>query len=352
MKPPPHQQHQNVASDVPMATTIEEHTPLQGLTETLLPELRREVLQYLDAQDLAELSCVSKQLSKECEDDALPQYRTAVIRCPAPAKNNMSMAMGCYHSLHPLLGALLKIPTRQNQYASKFPVFEERFTRLQAQGICHLPKINAREAKPVANSLKLQQITHMDLSSDNNSNNNNNNSYPQVAPSIGRLMTQVVPNLQELDLSYNHVTTAVLADAARNCPKLERIHLQNGLAGGVASSTGIDWKNCHALKELLLDGTLLQASKREVTEMFQDADNVVACPLRYCMENLERVSLKGCRHYDRLPKNAVDVVSEPFTQLGLIKFVRNAPNLRWFRSDLTADNVKMLQQERPEVIFE
>ena len=34
----------------------------------------------------------------------------------------------------------------------------------------------------------------------------------------------------------------------------------------------------------------------------------------------------------------------------LIKFVRNAPpTLRWFRSDLTSDNMEMLRMERPEI---
>jgi hypothetical protein len=35
----------------------------------------------------------------------------------------------------------------------------------------------------------------------------------------------------------------------------------------------------------------------------------------------------------------------------LIRFVRNAPNLRWFRSDLTPENVAMLKAERPDVTF-
>lgn len=35
----------------------------------------------------------------------------------------------------------------------------------------------------------------------------------------------------------------------------------------------------------------------------------------------------------------------------LIKFVRKTPSLRWFRSDLTAANVAMLKEERPEITF-
>jgi hypothetical protein len=37
-----------------------------------------------------------------------------------------------------------------------------------------------------------------------------------------------------------------------------------------------------------------------------------------------------------------------FTQNALIKFVRNAPSsIRWFRSDLTLENMNMLRMERP-----
>jgi hypothetical protein len=35
----------------------------------------------------------------------------------------------------------------------------------------------------------------------------------------------------------------------------------------------------------------------------------------------------------------------------LMDFVRSAPSLQWFRSDLTPENVAMLQRERPGVTF-
>jgi hypothetical protein len=41
----------------------------------------------------------------------------------------------------------------------------------------------------------------------------------------------------------------------------------------------------------------------------------------------------------------------PIPQHAIAEFVRRAPNLRWLRSDLTPDNVAMLQLERPDVTF-
>ena len=41
----------------------------------------------------------------------------------------------------------------------------------------------------------------------------------------------------------------------------------------------------------------------------------------------------------------------PVTQEMLIKMVRHHPTLRWLRSDLTEENIAMLQHECPEVTF-
>ena len=64
---------------------------------------------------------------------------------------------------------------------------------------------------------------------------------------------------------------------------------------------------------------------------------------RFC-KSIERLSIRNATYYSgskrtrNIPQNA------------LIKFVRKAPaSLRWFRSDLTEENIVMLQKERPEI---
>lgn len=47
----------------------------------------------------------------------------------------------------------------------------------------------------------------------------------------------------------------------------------------------------------------------------------------------------------------VEGVGEPLPQELLINMVRRHPTLRWLRSDLMAENVAMLKQERPEIAF-
>ena len=63
---------------------------------------------------------------------------------------------------------------------------------------------------------------------------------------------------------------------------------------------------------------------------------------------LERVSMKGVTLQ---VLGAEEQEPEPVPQDIIIKFVRRHHPLRWLRSDLTAENVAMLQQERPEVTF-
>jgi hypothetical protein len=60
--------------------------------------------------------------------------------------------------------------------------------------------------------------------------------------------------------------------------------------------------------------------------------------------NVQRLSIKDASFGDGNESRQV-------SQCMLIKMVRRHRNLRWLRSDLTADNIAMLQRERPEMTF-
>ena len=317
---------------------------------TFLPELRRTVLQYLDEYDLGELSMVSRLCREDCKHPSLSQRRRAVIRC-------LEDTSARFHYLHPLGGALLKVPTKSNGYSKAYPVFQERFTYLKIENPSALPKIVNREAKPIMSSVKMDHVTHLDLSSSNANCSvvKSRRGFPQIAPSVTKLMHHVVPAIKVLDLSHNQVNTATVADAARNYKKLESIRLEGGLLA--SSITGIDLKHCEALKELFLANTLVTASAKEEIDVFEKEEEEEACPFVHCLRNLERVSFKGCHYFNMTAARTEDttpnssVRGKPFSQVGLIKFVRNAPSLKWFDSDLTKDNVEMLQAERPDLVF-
>jgi hypothetical protein len=63
--------------------------------------------------------------------------------------------------------------------------------------------------------------------------------------------------------------------------------------------------------------------------------------------NLERVTLKHAEYQSSSTfNNWIELPQE-----ALIKFVRHTPNLRWFCSDLTQENIAILKDKRPEVEF-
>jgi hypothetical protein len=64
--------------------------------------------------------------------------------------------------------------------------------------------------------------------------------------------------------------------------------------------------------------------------------------------NLERVTLKHAAMTFRSP---CDQGWKVLPQEALMKFARHTPNLRWFCSDLTEENIASLKEERPEVEF-
>lgn len=80
--------------------------------------------------------------------------------------------------------------------------------------------------------------------------------------------------------------------------------------------------------------------------LFEASDSPY-CVLWHCLKKLERVSLKDATYY----VYGKYYKTKPFSQLGLMKFVQKAENLRWFRSNLTAKNIAILQAERPEITF-
>ena len=60
----------------------------------------------------------------------------------------------------------------------------------------------------------------------------------------------------------------------------------------------------------------------------------------HCSKALERVSIRNLIWGSMYCRQKI-----------LIKFVRNVPTLRWFRSNLTEENMNMLRLERPDIEF-
>jgi len=352
----------------------EEHAPLLS---NVLPEIRHEVLRFLDSTDLANMSMVSRQSRTDCARPDLSQQRTALIDCkPCPIEDR-NMPFTTAYGMHPLVRALLKLPLSSDNNLT----FQSRFTRMQVRAPTHLQKINNREAKPIIKSTAFTHITDLDVSCTNNTERHASLPQQTVAPSIVRLLLQLLPNVRDVDLSYSRLTTAICADIGRHARTVTRLRFVGSWLA-VSSITLVDLKECNRrLTELDLTNATLAATAKEESDLLLDldlssdvegeADHVnpnlhPSCPLIHVLANVQGLRLKGCRyvnmtalkhaqHLALLEDPAATTLptstGQPMTQLGLMKIVRHAKNLKWMESDLTRENVELLKQERPEIDF-
>jgi hypothetical protein len=189
----------------------------------------------------------------------------------------------------------------------------------------------------------LSDVTSLDMSFDPHSTNTRiRETWKVIVP-----FTAMLVNLQEIDLSYiidSQVTLTTLDAALRKCPNLQKITC-NG-SQGLFSMRGIQICN---LKEFDLD-----CSELVTYDFVTVAENMFSFSGREHLfqanKGIERLSIKNIT-WKCIPLMSDEETGEPVTQEMLIKMVRNLPSLCWLKSDLSDENVAMLQAERPEITF-
>ena len=161
----------------------------------------------------------------------------------------------------------------------------------------------------------------------------------------------MLPNLREINLTniggegFDKVLDRLLAGA----PQLERITWNNIDSSSNIYIDGTDMTEATNLREIIMDGSIFSCGKIETIETMSDLENRPRIFLFCFLESqvLERISIRRAkvRVYDQQTYTTVP-------QNALIKFIRNAPrSLRSFRSDLSKENIKLLQLERPGIEF-
>jgi hypothetical protein len=250
-------------------------------------------------------------------------------------------------------------------------VFRGKRTRLKMSGLDRIKLSRMSDVKRLSKQIsKLEEVIFLDVSFDATLRLK----HRRVKNSVGKALSFMLPNLLEIDMSYMKITPTAVNAIAENCPNL-RVFRWNGSDDGF-DLTGQDLSNCRNLKELYLDNARLDtfATRQEhipimVWEPTGQLDEEKIFILWRCAKNLERVSLKGTKwlhwesnmlylrllgtlsaSYHPPPLSGIGLTSF-LPQESLLKFVRNAPNLKWFRSDLSAMNVAILKKERPCVTF-
>lgn len=191
---------------------------------------------------------------------------------------------------------------------------------------------------------KITNIVKLDLSIPQQANSERDR---KVYANVVKVLSSLLPNLKEVDCSFMRTGQSTANDLCKHCPRLERFKWNH--PGADLFLIGQDFKQCKNLKELYLDHAsfFCTGNTREVIQN-GCTSNVLFCD-KGC-HDLERVSIRKCKYFGWC---GVLHLSRPeiLPQSALIEYVRWAKKLRWFRSDLSKQNIEMLKRERREVCF-
>jgi hypothetical protein len=292
-------------------------------------ECNARILQFLDVDDLANAAQVSRRFNENSLHPSLPQNRTAMLTCV----RRLDKSTGIF-SCSPLpLLQKLRDKGALDQY--------QRFTKIKMIGHNLLDSASYVEAlNEVPDPRTLPYVRSLDLS------------FPSTALQkdkkfkvcVSAILSCTMPCLREIDLCNAHVAESALRHFAAQCPALEKITWNHH--HGTTNMSGKALNACQSLKELYMDNSVFTFSIYEDYRLHLGSDD---CIFSRCNTFLERVSLKNAGI--RFTYKPYTFPTLPMYQTCLIKFVRNTPSLRWFRSDLSPENIAILQAERPEVTF-
>ena len=161
------------------------------------------------------------------------------------------------------------------------------------------------------------------------------------------LLAIILPNLRKINLSNAKMDGNFTLDCfLKQCSYLETITWNNIEYQSAVTLSGYQLRNGKTLKEICMDNSVFYGYHSH-HGMFLDLENDEYSDrilFHRCSSTvLERVSIKNAR-YGR--NNTTKILPQNM----LIKFVRKSPpSLRWFRSDLSPENMTMLRSERPEI---
>jgi hypothetical protein len=174
-----------------------------------------------------------------------------------------------------------------------------------------------------------------------------------VAHCLPEALSLMLSDLRDINLSNIIISASILENYSRECTDLKTVTWKNIHHGCDFHKYGNHLSDAENLKELYIDDSCFNVEYDSSGQYF----NI----FRECCTKLERVSMKNCKYtvYFKYPTQYyIDnnwpippIIEIVLPQNALIKFVRNAPALNWFRSDLNLNSISILQKERPEIIF-
>jgi hypothetical protein len=159
---------------------------------------------------------------------------------------------------------------------------------------------------------------------------------------------QAVPTKREVDLSYSK---ALHIDPSRGVfPRIIKLTWKGANRGGDVRNqsiflTGMLQEFCY-IDELCINNSVFHCHPNVLVRYSNGSNYNYYLWIYY--RRLERISMNAVSCWCCGARGDVE---EPMLQEAIVKMVRHTPTLHWLRSDLTEENVAMLQNERPEVTF-
>ena len=295
------------------------------------------IMGYADPETIRTLCCVSKQFSDLISNDSrMEQNRAVPLLQIRPSKEQEEEGR---------LGRLLRLLYHHRDKLQHYRMIKIIDVHKFAIFILH----EFGGLKKITDTLQLYGVVSLDMSSPTPTKyftkNNTDNIWDEF---LCRIISSILPNLRDVNLSNNGFPSASLLEFSRECPKLQKITWHNiDCKQSRIKINGQDMEPATNLKEIYMDNATFSGSMSGWRSFYADLedDDPISFFFHYCSKKLERVSIRNAKMYDLYGGHDGTTV---IPQTALIKFVRNASaSLRWFRSDLSDENMTMLRLERP-----
>ena len=274
---------------------------------SLPAHIRVDILNYLGEtqHELLTMTLISKQVYKDCKQPGIEwKIMSSVEIKPRPLQGGSTFAL---------------MQQLRNHYHIMGNDNTRRFDHMK---VIDAYKFDLTELIDIPNYFKIGSILSLNMS---------------TPFSMGR-------GHEDLYESPMHV----LSNVSHHCPDLEKVTWNNIRDDQFVKLNGWSMRTAKKLKVIMMDDSQFDRTDYHAEDEWEeeemlllDLDNHRNKFLFYhCSTALERVSIRNANWEDvGIPQNA------------LIKFVRNVPTLRWFRSNLTEENMNMLRLERPDIEF-
>ena len=319
--------------------------PSSGTSTVLLDlpiDMRICIFNYLGEthEERITLSLVSKQTYEDCKRPGIERkiIPTIVItpRLPLRFQHRLGKAQA---STRALLQQFFLDAVRDNERNMKL----RRYPHMKVNDVDKFDYIFEEEVASIFrfDSRKMDWILSLDITI--------SPTTPcwkvEDSRSLPNILATMLPNLREIDLSNACITR--LKCFSFRCPYLEKVTWKNIDKDSCVELDGCNMRYSNNLKEIIMDDSEFvydQRVKDTISNLENYGNNFI---FHYCSEALERVSIRNAKVCEKLTRDEPTVA---ILQNALIKFVLNAPSsLRWFRSDLTQENIDMLKLERPKI---